>query len=116
MHYYDDKHLKENMITLVIYTHDVFETINDKLKDNKTDIVVSSIHKCKYFPPRLLHRILTNPNKFFKKIPEIKFLESEEYYKIELKAIGWGKKGKGEVSVKDIENVTWDVNQFYQLH
>jgi hypothetical protein len=117
MHYYDNEHIEENTLTLVIYIHDVCVIKKGVINDmRETDIVVSSIHECKYFPPHLLYRILNKPNKFFKKIPEINFLDSEEYYEVVLKAVDWGKKGKGKVSVKSIENVTWHENQFYQLH
>lgn len=99
MHYGDQEQINNNLLKIVIYFHTT--------DTSKLEIEVCSIQECKYFPIRLLQKILTAPE-----ILNLT-LDTEEWYLITIRSNdGWL-----DFSVIGVENVSQDEeNKFLKLH
>ena len=104
MHYTDSKQLEHNFLDIVIYTHGQSGT-------DDTYFCIESIQGCKYFDPSLVLKILKNANKVFSKFEFLKNLKKEEYFLLRLKQTAYGK-----FEILNIDNVSENSNEFYQLH
>ena len=104
MHYGDKESLKENELVLVVYKHEVLG------EENKFDYELSSIQSCKYFPPRLLMKIIVSPDKYLAEFFADKKIE--EWYLITLKSTD----GYDDFELTSIENVSNTDNDFHRLH
>lgn len=103
MHYCDKPQLKKNTLEIVIYTHGT--------PTKETEIDLSSIQKCEFFPPRLLKKILKDPTKYLGSKPGVEGLKQEEWWLVKIKQTAWD-----EFIIKHVKNVSKTKNKFLILH
>lgn len=115
MHYGDSKQVERSRLTLVIYKHDILGSTHRRNKDGRVSrrcvsYEVTSIQNCKFFNPRSLKLILSDPYEHLSKM--LDHLPTEEWFKVTFRDIdGWGK-----FEVESIENVSEHSNKMYRLH
>ena len=98
MHYLDDKQIENNILQIVLYKHEVLPS------EDEIDYEITSIQKCQYVPPRLILKLLKNPNKL-SKFKEIAKLEIEKWWLLSFKQNKWDK-----LSLLSFEDVSDDDN------
>ena len=110
MHYTDKEQLDRNTLELGMYIHEVMGT-SDDLHDHDIHIEISSIQNCRYFSPRILYKMLKNPNKYFKNIKEINSLDRERWFIAKIKQTDWD-----DILIENIEYVSEDADDILRLH
>jgi hypothetical protein len=114
MHYGDDKQLKDSILEIVIYKHEVLGT---KFKRNKNGIVskrcvdyqITSVQRCEKFNPRVLNNLLSDPYKYLSN--DLDSLPNEEWFLIKIVDIdGW------DFEIKPLARVSDHPNEIYRLH
>jgi len=108
MHYIDEEHIKNNILKIVLYKHDVLDSTDDEIL---VDYEIASIQKCRYINPRVLFKYIKNPNKHLCKIKEIDELKTEEWWLITLVQNKWDK-----LSLVSVKNVSNNDDNFLRLH
>ena len=105
MHYTDDEQIEKNLLEIVIYIHGHCDD------DKGQTITVPSIQNCKYFSPRILSKILKDPDKYFKNNTKISTLKQEEWFLVKIKQIDWN-----NISIESIQNVSEEKEDILRLH
>jgi hypothetical protein len=114
MHYGDKQQLKESLLEIVIYKHEVLGSTFKRNKDGVVskrcvDYQITSIQKCEKFNPRVLNNLLSDPYKYLSK--DLDNLPTEEWFLIKIvDSNGW------KFEIKPMASVSEHPNEIYRLH
>lgn len=107
MHYLDKKHLKKNILKVIIYVHQ-----NHNNPDDRSFLKITSIRKCKYISDIALGNLLKNQNNILKSLCIDEKLKFEKYYLLTINQTGWK-----DFSLKKCKIVKKKSdNSFFYLH